>query len=146
MSEWGKRIIYLFLLLVWMSMVFLFSNQNANKSSETSNIIVKKVALMFQVTEPEGVENISFVIRKLAHFSLYTLGGILAFLFFDTFHAGFWKTFVASLGFGILYAMTDEFHQFFIPGRSGELRDVLIDSSRSFDRNNSDKCIIAFLE
>jgi len=27
-----------------------------------------------------------------------------------------------------LYAVTDEIHQLFVPGRSGELRDVMIDS------------------
>ena len=29
----------------------------------------------------------------------------------------------------MFYAITDEFHQYFIPGRSAEIRDVLIDSS-----------------
>ena len=30
---------------------------------------------------------------------------------------------------GLVYAISDEFHQTFIPGRSGELRDVLIDTT-----------------
>ena len=29
---------------------------------------------------------------------------------------------------GFLYASTDEFHQTFVPGRSGEIRDILIDT------------------
>jgi len=32
----------------------------------------------------------------------------------------------------MLYAITDEFHQYFVPGRSAEIRDVLIDSSGAF--------------
>ena len=29
---------------------------------------------------------------------------------------------------GVLYAVTDEVHQYFVPGRSCELRDALIDA------------------
>ena len=35
---------------------------------------------------------------------------------------------IAFLG-TFLYACSDEFHQLFIPGRSGEFRDVMIDST-----------------
>lgn len=34
-----------------------------------------------------------------------------------------WSVILAAL-----YASTDEFHQLFVPGRSGQFRDVLIDS------------------
>ena len=35
---------------------------------------------------------------------------------------------MAAAGTGILYAASDEFHQLFVPGRSGQITDVLIDS------------------
>lgn len=141
-----KRICFLCLLLIWMGTVFMFSHQDATKSSDTSNVIVERVAQIFQVTDSEGVENISFIIRKLAHFSLYAVGGILAFLFFHTLEIDFWKTFVMSQGLGVFYAMTDEFHQFFVPGRSAELRDVCIDSMRCFGGNSYHWCTITLLE
>ena len=33
-----------------------------------------------------------------------------------------------ALAVSVVYATTDEIHQLFVPGRSGEVRDVLIDS------------------
>ncbi len=33
-----------------------------------------------------------------------------------------------SLIIGILYAISDEIHQLFVPGRSGKVTDVIIDS------------------
>ena len=41
---------------------------------------------------------------------------------------------IAFLG-TFLYACSDEFHQLFIPGRSGEFRDVMLDSSASLIAN-----------
>ncbi|MGL4522954.1 MAG: VanZ family protein, partial [Bacilli bacterium] len=39
------------------------------------------------------------------------------------------KAFTAALWSSVLYAMSDEFHQYFISGRSAEWRDVVIDGS-----------------
>lgn len=39
------------------------------------------------------------------------------------------KAFTLALGICILYAISDEFHQLFVPGRGGQIRDVLIDST-----------------
>jgi len=32
----------------------------------------------------------------------------------------------------VIYAISDEIHQLFVPGRTGQLKDVIIDSSGSF--------------
>ena len=65
--------------------------------------------------------------RKLAHFSIYTALGFCA-----SFTVGKRKLITPqSLGvivFGFLYAVSDEFHQHFIPGRSCEFRDMMIDT------------------
>jgi hypothetical protein len=36
--------------------------------------------------------------------------------------------FILPFLIGVLYAVSDEIHQTFVPGRAGQLRDVLIDS------------------
>lgn len=42
------------------------------------------------------------------------------------------KDYALCLFYSFLYALTDELHQRFVPGRSGELRDVFIDTSGAF--------------
>ena len=41
----------------------------------------------------------------------------------------FKKTGILSFLFSVIYALSDEFHQSFVPGRDGNIVDVLIDSS-----------------
>lgn len=48
--------------------------------------------------------------------------------FISTYKIVLWKKWIISIGVGIIYAISDEFHQSFIPGRSAEIRDVLIDT------------------
>ena len=74
-----------------------------------------------------------FFIKKTAHFVEYF---ILALLMYFSFR----RTTSLSRSFcllytiiiTIMYAVTDEFHQTFVPGREGRFRDVLIDSSGVF--------------
>lgn len=80
------------------------------------------------------IELWSFPVRKAAHFSEYALLGVLAL------NAAVqvarlrgrdeprWALFVAALAFCVLFAAGDEFHQLFVDGRSGQVRDVVIDS------------------
>ena len=79
--------------------------------------------------EKESIrDKFTFAIRKCAHFSLYLCLGALVSL-----TAGRRK--VLSIGsagtmiFCFLYAVSDEIHQHFVPGRSCEFRDVMIDTS-----------------
>ncbi len=57
----------------------------------------------------------------LFHFVLYFFYGVVVFFFF-------WKNPVHSLAFGVLYAMSDEMHQYFVPGRTCDPLDFLVDS------------------
>ena len=53
---------------------------------------------------------------------------ILAFLLYKTFiHKQ--NPLIKSFLFTVLYACSDEFHQLFISGRAGQIRDVCIDST-----------------
>ena len=67
-------------------------------------------------------------VRKTAHFTVYTILGVLVYLFTRTFEGKNWKKVLISIGFAFLYACSDELHQLFVSGRSGEIKDILIDS------------------
>jgi len=55
-------------------------------------------------------------------------GGFLFYALFLTYTMSAKKQVLFSGGMGIIYAITDEIHQLFVPGRSGKLEDVLIDT------------------
>ena len=72
--------------------------------------------------------NLEKVIRKLAHYSIYTVGGILIMSYSYTLDKPRRQQVCESLIFGAFYAVTDELHQFFVPGRSARFFDIGIDT------------------
>lgn len=128
-----KRIIYLILVLLWMITVFSFSNQNGDESQENSDIFTYKIMEVFSLKERENADQIkeliSFIIRKTAHFGIYCIGGFFIYGFLDTFNIEKKKVIIFTIIFGMLYACFDEIHQTFVAERSGQLRDVFIDTS-----------------
>lgn len=111
-----KRIIFLFLSIAIMALIFYLSSMPASQSSQLSKPLAQSSGLSHET------------VRKTAHFLLFlSLSGSL-FGFFSTFFKQANPYFFA-FATTALYAATDEFHQYFVPGRSCELRDVLIDSA-----------------
>lgn len=134
-KELLKKILYLALVIIWMLTVFIFSNQNGEKSQGTSrkmsNIIVKAVTYNKEINEDEKEEilkKIDHLIRKIAHYTIYTLGGLIIYNYIRTFSINKIKVILISVLVGIIYAITDELHQFFMDGRSAQITDVIIDS------------------
>ena len=69
----------------------------------------------------------SFLVRKAAHMSEYAVLTILFGLTIREYKKEPWL--LLALAATAAYAATDEFHQLFVPGRSGQLKDVLIDTA-----------------
>ena len=127
-----KKIIKLILVILWMLLIFSFSNQKAEDSSKLSDGIIVKVANVFvdkalsKEKQEEILEKYTTIVRKTAHFVIYLILGILVinlFIEYDIKHL-----ILISLLVCILYSVSDEFHQLFIDGRSGEIRDIIIDT------------------
>ena len=126
------------LLFIWMTVIFLFSSQNGQLSSDVSegfaarlfSIIYPSFRDMSDLEKLNFLETVMLPIRKLAHFTLYFILGFLASLFFVTIkNYGIYIKGAISWGFCVLYAASDEIHQYFVPDRACAFRDVLIDSS-----------------
>ncbi len=118
--------------LIWMGVIFWFSHQPGDVSGASSGrivaLITSGITTIFPFLEI-NVEMFHFLLRKGAHFGVYAVLGILSV---RAFHISGYSRKQGILYGWILatfYAGTDEFHQTFIPGRSGELSDVLIDSA-----------------
>lgn len=127
------RIILLILLIVTCFTIFKFSAQEVSQSDGTSKMVLAKIIdIIFKDINQDKrfqlIEQWNILIRKLAHFSIYTLVGIWSMSFISTFNISKFKKVGISLIIGILYAMSDEYHQSFVPGRGPSITDVGIDS------------------
>lgn len=129
-----KKIISFIVLILWMIVIFSFSSADANKSTGTSDkVITTMIEIKDKITNNETpnnkkeiiVKNSSFYIRKIAHITEYLILGFLTFNLLKQYSV---TNIYYAIGLSILYSCTDEFHQLFISGRSGSIRDVLIDS------------------
>ena len=120
-----KKNKYLILTILWMIFIFVMSQTPGNDSSKQSNFIVDIIIHILPITR----DTLSFIVRKCAHMTEYAILGWLAFAFSGTFEMRQKVHYIAALGFAFCYASTDEFHQLFIPGRSGQFTDVCIDTA-----------------
>ena len=77
-----KKIITIILVIIWMVVVFYLSNQVSNDSSELSTKVTEIIFKIFNIEEIEPEQKLiaQGIIRKLAHYTLYTIGGILILL------------------------------------------------------------------
>lgn len=119
-----------------MALIFFLSAQSAEVSSKTSggiiefivSIIVPDFENLSAVEQTAIIEGWQFYVRKIAHAALYFGLGTFSYLCFIPYRSISLpkRTF---LGFFIsaLYSVSDEYHQTFVEGRSGELRDIAID-------------------
>ena len=132
-----KKSIFIVLLVLWMGFIFSMSCENAEESSNTSGQTIKVVLSTVPEFEkqPEEVkvniiEELQFIVRKSAHFIGYMILGILAsglILYYGNIN----KKYLLAFLICVIYAISDEIHQLFVPGRAGQVRDVLIDSAGS---------------
>lgn len=126
------KIIKIILIVIWMVVIFSFSNQGGTKSSNTSQKVTKAIIDMVgndsKAQNEQFIANLEKVIRKLAHYSIYTVGGILIMSYAYTLDKPRSQQVCGSLIFGAFYAGTDELHQFFVPGRSARFFDIGIDT------------------
>nr|WP_320025824.1 VanZ family protein [uncultured Acetobacterium sp.] len=119
------------LTLVWMGIIFYLSNQPAVQSSQLSSGVTKRLVIIIENFVP-GINNLEFEsletgIRKNAHFIAYFVLGILTLLSLKL--GNIKKAALLALFICISYAMSDEFHQLFVFGRSCQFSDVLIDTA-----------------
>jgi VanZ family protein len=124
-----------------MTVIFCLSNQPADDSSSLSDgFISSTIGNVYKVfnknISSEDLEEIkvkyTHPVRKMAHFTIYMILGILVTLLVREYNISFYKCILISLLVCLLYSISDEIHQTFVTGRSGEVRDVLIDTCGSF--------------
>ncbi|MBS7525877.1 VanZ family protein [Fusibacter paucivorans] len=125
MTKWNGRKIFLWLLiLIWMGVIFYLSSQVADTSNALSHGVSERIVETVHTVVPKAsltADDINHMVRKYAHFFAYLVLGFLMGLAF--------KKWPHVIGFGILYAISDEWHQRFVPGRGPGILDVAIDAA-----------------
>jgi len=145
--------------VLWMLLIFTFSAQHGTKSTCLSDmvaeIIMKKINVIISPDSQTGtttnlVKTFKYILRKSAHIGEYFILGALVMNAMKTSKVPKFKAFIMSILLCILYAMSDEIHQHFVPGRSAQVSDVLIDTIGAIGgtglrllirRRNSTSCV-----
>jgi len=121
--------------ILWMALIFFLSSQAAEQSAQLSNGITEAIIRIIEKLAPNikpDIGGISYFIRKNAHFTAYMVLGILASNALGrsrTSRRTEMNNNIFAFLICVVYAISDEVHQLFVPGRAGQVTDVLIDSA-----------------
>jgi len=130
------KVFHSILLVVWMIVIFSFSQANGITSTKTSDLITEAVVNVSISTKKEEISHEEYksritssryYIRKAAHFIEYMILGILVILLLNDYAKLNKRMLISALLFCTIYAIGDEVHQLFIDGRSARAFDCLID-------------------
>ena len=139
-----KKIMGMVLLILCMGSMYYFSSQDGTKSSTQSGKVVKVIDEIREEITLKDSKLISikdkvfnklkqygdkgYVVRKIAHFSIYACIGItMAYVIYLFSKKVFISSFLAFM-LTTMYAYYDEYRQLSVTGRAGSLKDIFIDS------------------
>lgn len=120
-----KKYIYFVPAIAWMLFIFYMSHQPATISTNTSGFFVDTLRSIFSLSN-EYIDVLQTIVRKIAHMGEYAILGVFLYCGFK--HLQIKTTYLFTFIISVIYACSDEIHQLFIPGRSGSIIDVCIDS------------------
>lgn len=137
-----RRIVFGILSLVWCLVIFIYSAMGDADSEARSYFVGKLLYRTFNpefetldtITQSELVMGIDHYVRKGAHMTEFAILATLMFLAVlppvrKMKHRDIPMNALLAFVMAVFYATTDEFHQLFVPGRAGMIRDVCIDSA-----------------
>lgn len=140
-----KKLMWWIAVIAWMMIIFSFSAQPANESNELSTGLTRKIIEFIKNFEDTPVillfgENsvekmtvlINHIIRKTAHFGIFAVLGILVYGLLTSHNTNRKTIILIAVLICLLYAVGDEIHQYFVPGRACKFSDILIDTAGSF--------------
>ena len=108
-------------------MIFSMSSRNGDESAQDSEIVGRIIGQIFypgfsdmsEEFQQEFAVRIDHYVRKAAHATEYSILAVLAIMAFCSVGRGYLTA--------VIFSISDEIHQLFVPGRSGQITDVIID-------------------
>lgn len=126
-----KSLILILIVIAWMGLIFKFSSESgeisANKSSSILSIIQKTSGNVLSNKEKKIGFGYTISVRKTAHVISYFILSVLIFASSYFILKSNKKAYLVAIMLSLIYAISDEVHQIFIPGRTATIRDVFID-------------------
>lgn len=113
------------LVLACAGLIFWFSAQSGEASAQMSSSVMNPISRLLIALFGEAAHT---VLRKCAHFILYAA---LMFLTYNAFFQARGRERLSPYlpyAVSVLYAVSDEIHQYFVPGRACRLYDVGVDA------------------
>jgi len=120
-----------------MGTIFFFSNDEKNASTKKSDGLIISITEKF-VGKLDSKEKEYYTskyvkpVRKSAHFTIYLLLGLIFISLLKEYNITDKRSIIYTVIFVCIYACSDEVHQLFVSGRSGEILDVFIDTCGGF--------------
>lgn len=112
--------------VAWMLLIFVMSG-DLMSAEHTSRFLVPFLRWIAPDISPATVASIQLLLRKCAHLAEYAILAALLWSALDRGSRDFGRATVGAFVIAAVCASLDEFHQSFIPSRTGGLQDVMID-------------------
>ncbi len=129
-----KKLVYLIGVLMIMLLIFAFSAQTSTASKALSNQfittynqVVPKIPLPLEV-KTKLLSRPGYYIRKGAHMTIYAVLGVLLLMVLWQMPIKKGLSPIISYFLCTMYAITDEWHQYYVEGRGAQISDIIIDS------------------
>ena len=126
-----KYIICLIILFIWLGFIFIMSNTSSVESTKQSKTLINNVLLTTNKITNIDIDSVTKIIhkpvRKLAHITEFFILSIIVIILLKNKIIDYNKLLLISISICFIFACLDEYHQTFIPGRTGQFSDVLID-------------------
>jgi len=126
--HWKTRIKNWLPVCAWASLIFFFSTDHFS-SANTAQIFGSLLSWLFPEIPAEDIAPVHGAMRKLGHWTEYFVLAVLMLRAlrnetgkkWELRHTGY------TLVFILLFALSDELHQTFVPSRTASFGDVMID-------------------
>lgn len=143
----NRKVFSNILVILWAGLIFFMSSMNTNEPNGNSKTIINDVVeKAVETTNGLGItdkhpsenkmnqviEKLNYPLRKVAHASEYFIFTILILIALKNSGVKGNKKFIIALVICFIYACTDEYHQTFVNGRTGQFSDTLIDTFGGF--------------
>ncbi len=121
--------------IAWAVVIFCFSAQTATQSSALSGGLIRRLVETFypgfnaldELAQAQIVQSFQLFVRKMAHFTIFAVFGFLTMSALWCHDIKDKQRRKLAVWIGAFYALTDEIHQVFVPGRAMRLYDIAID-------------------
>ena len=131
-----RKRIFLVLAIIWMLVISAFSSRTGDLSATDSGRIGRLIGQVLvpgfedwsEEKQDQFAEKVDYPVRKTAHATEYAILGMLLVGAYTDKEKGHFVRLLIPWFIGTIYAATDEIHQLFVPGRSGQISDVCLDS------------------